>query len=204
MDIILRVLGYIELMQPHNILICIIGIVFSALACFLGYRAEKIWSGLLGFVIGAVIGANIAVQFIQNDVIEMLIAIIAGFFVCIIAASIYILGLFLESFFFGFCIAALIVPQLIADDQVTLITCGAIGLVAAILSLIFTKFAVIALTSVFGGFKLADSVLMLIGMSSAMTLVIAGAVAAVAGILVQILTNRHYRLDRGGFVVNER
>lgn len=201
MEIIQRVLAYLQVMQKWGVFISAFGIILAVLACFVGYRAQKLWIGILGFVIGAVGGSYAALHFVDNQVVEMLIAIVAGFFVAVIAISIYMFGLALECFFFGFALAGITVPEFVSDPQVLLIVCAAVGLVMMILGIIFTKYAVVILTGIFGGIKLADFALGLLGMQDIMIFLIAAAVLSVLGILVQILTTRHYRLDRGGFVV---
>lgn len=201
MDMIYRVFDYLQVLQKWGVFMSAIGVILSTLACFVGYRVQKLWIGVLGFVIGAVGGSYAALHFVDNSVVEMLIAIVAGFFVAVIAISIYMIGLILECFFFGFALAGMVVPEIVTDEQVLLIVCAAIGLVAMILGIIFTKYGVIVLTAVFGGIKLADYALCLLGMQDVMIFMIAAGVLSALGILVQILTTRHYRLDRGGFVI---
>lgn len=194
---------YSQLIKPVGLVFAIIGLALAVIACFFGYRFQKIWVALLGFGIGALLGHWGATKFVDNSVIDMLIAIIAGFFVAVLACAIHMFGVVLLSFFFGFGVSAALLALVITNDKTRLMIAAIIGAVLGVLSIFFTKIVIVIVSALYGGFKIADYVFMILEKKVMLYLLGAGLVLAAIGVLVQWLTTRKYTLDRGGDRLSE-
>ena len=75
---------------------------------------------------------------------------------------------------------------------------GAIGLLVAVLSVIFLKPFLIVLTAVEGGFKAAQYLAILIPFTAVWFMPVLAVVLVALGILIQFLTTKNYKLARSG------
>ncbi len=176
----------------------IASLLVSLLVCFVGYRLTKFFVALIGFGVGAAIGTAVSNQFFDSEVITLLIAVIAGFFVAMLAVYIYGMGVFLLAFFCGAATAGSIVVRFVSDQMVVYILMGAIGLLVAVLSVIFLKPFLIVLTAVEGGFKAAQYLAILIPFTAVWFMPVLAVVLVALGILIQFLTTKNYKLARSG------
>jgi len=192
------VLQYMQLMQPVGMVFAIIGLIVMGIACFAGYRLQKVWIAIIGFALGAFGGWKLATIFVDNSVIEMLIAVIAGFFIAVLAVCIHKLGVFLMCAFFGFALSAAVLSAFMAEPMSVLAIAGTVGFAMGVLGVIFTKPVIIIVSAFYGGIKIADFIMMILAMKVFYYLLVGGCIIAIIGLAVQFFTTRHYTLDRSG------
>ena len=192
------VLQYMQLMQPVGMVFAIVGLVVMGIACFAGYRLQKIWIAIIGFALGAFGGWKLADLIVDNSVVEMLIAVIAGFFIAVMAVCLHKAGVFIMCTFFGFALAAAILSAFMPEPMSVLAIAGTVGFALGVLGVIFTKPVVIIVSAFYGGIKIADFIMMILEMKVFYYLVIGGCIISIIGLAVQFFTTRHYTLDRSG------
>ena len=198
------VLNYMQLMKPVGMVFAILGLVLMTIACFIGYRFHRVWIAIVGFALGALGGWRLSLLFVDNTVVEMLIAIILGFFVAVLAVSLHKFGVFLMCMFFGFGIASSVISQYMQEALMSAFVISvAIGAAIGILGIFFTKPVVIITSALYGGIKIADYIMMIIELRIFYYLIIGGLIIALIGLLVQIFTTRHYTLDNEGNKISE-
>ena len=186
--------------MPNSMIILIIELAVSLIICLFGYRMLRTWGSLLGFIIGASIGTYIAEILFKNDILTLIIAVVAGFFLGMLSFHIYSLGLFLSTFFFGSAFAAQFGALFINERNMLLIVTGAAGLIVAIICLIFLKPVIIPLTALFGGFKAARYAIVFIPLSEPWVLPALSAILVAVGAGVQFVATSNYKVSRGGDV----
>ena len=193
------ILIYMQLMKPVGMVFAILGLVLMTIACFIGYRFQKVWIAIVGFGAGAFGGWKLSILLVDNMVVDLLIAVIVGFFVAVLAVCLHKFGVFLMCTFFGFGLSAAIISQYMQDDLFSaLLISAAVGVVIGVLGIFFTKPVVIIISSLYGGIKIADFIMMIIELRVFYYLIIGGLIIAIIGLLVQIFTTRHYTLDNEG------
>ena len=176
----------------------VITIAIALIICFFGYRTERLWAALIGFFTGAFAGGLLADHFFDNEILTLILSVVAGFFVAMLSYHIYSMGLFMFCLFCGALLGARYLPLLVADPFVAnLIALGA-GIILAVLAIIFLKPAVIILTAAFGGLRAAECGAQLLPIKEPWVFpALAGGLVLVGG-LIQFLTTRNYSISRGG------
>ena len=186
------------------LVVTIITIVIGILNCFFGYWWFRVGLVICGLLIGAVIGAIIAVFFAPQLLILLMVLFAIG--LAVLFGILKKVGLFVLCFFAGSGIVAIPVfsnyisgylskaatialsnaSELFPNFNLTspLIISILIGLAVAIIAVIFEKPVVIILSAVYGGVLLAGAVTGIFNFND-MTKTILSIVLAVVGVLVQ-------------------
>lgn len=140
-----------ENMMIALIVTTVIGIFLS----MLGLKLIRLWSALLGLVVGAGIGFAVTELAGLEPMIVVGATIGGGIVLAFLAGFFYRFGIFLIALLTGAYIAILFVnPQ----DWIFLGVCLAIGLVIALLALKFVEPIMIVVTSILGGVLAGDAI----------------------------------------------
>lgn len=173
----------------------VICLVLGLVACFWGYRLQKLWIALFAFGVGFVLVKNIVAQFTSYQGAIMGSAIV---FACIIAGlsfNIYLVGLFLAAAGAAVWVSC----QLIPNQWVGLFVGVLAGFFLGMLAVKANRPVVILLTGILGGLAAGKYLFgLLSGVPQAaftaqytwLPLVVGGVLAA-AGVLVQFRTTTH-------------
>lgn len=170
-------------------------IIFAVLSCFFGYKLLKIWIGLAGFLIGLLAGFGVAMQFVHNVTLAMLIGACVGAVCAFLAFRIYLVGVFVLVFFWVYTMARLI-PQPVPGKGWQMVMIGlavVLGILGGMLAVKFTKPAVICLSAFSGGTKAIHYLLPLLGVTNSTILWIGGIILAVAGGFFQLQATKKMR-----------
>lgn len=140
-----------ENMMIALIVTTVIGIFLS----MFGLKLIRLWSALLGLVVGAGIGFAVTELAGLEPMIVVGATIGGGIVLAFLAGFFYRFGIFLLTLLTGTYIAILFVnPQ----DWIFLGVCLAIGLVIALLALKFVEPIMIVVTSILGGVLAGDAI----------------------------------------------
>lgn len=169
-----------------------IGIVIALLHCFLGYRLLKVWISVIGFLIGFLVSFGTAMHFLDDKTgICVLIGIALGVAVAFLAYKVYLLGVFLLCG--GMTMAAVYLfmtgnwPGL--ESWIPLLVSGLSGVLAGVLSVMFTKPLIILTTGINGGLSAGTMIFEVLGIVNPVAQWILCAVIAAAGTVVQFVTS---------------
>ncbi len=160
------------------IVVAVIGVLWS----LFGLKLVRLWGALLGFVIGAGVGAAVSVSLNLDTTIMLVVTAGAGIVMAFLAGFFYRLGAFLMAWAAGSYLAtALLDPQ----DWILVAVCAAIGLVVALLTLKFLVVITIVATSIMGAVLAGDAIATLIGTDNSLIRYAIMLVIAVIGGIVQ-------------------
>lgn len=136
--------------QNQEVLYVFIGlsILVGTLQCFFGYRIFKFILGLLGFLLGFALTVTIGFNFIQEQVLVLLLGLVGGFIGAAIMVALYFVGVFLTGSLFGGVLGIVLyaVTQSNPDPVAVLL----LAVIAGVIALIFQKVMIIVSTG-FGG-----------------------------------------------------
>lgn len=171
-------------MNQYEQIIQIVAVVWGILLCVLGLKIIRVWAPVSGFILGAAAGA-IPARILGLPLLEMLIAgAVAGIIVGVVAGILSRVGIFLTAFLTVLVFCALVSRP---EEWIGAGICAAIGIVAAVLSIFFSKFLLIICTSLCGGIMTGTAGCMLFGFSHTVILPLSCAVLIFLGILIQLL-----------------
>lgn len=169
-----------------TIILVLIGILW----CFFGLKLVRFWSVLLGFAIGFGIGASAAAVFDMEGTVVLAIGIAAGVILAILGAVLYRVGVFVVVWVAGSSFAyTVIYPN---NLNMTLVCLG-IGLVAAVLAVVFVEPVTMVGTGLCGAVILGTIVDLFVSFDGAWVQVTAITVFAIFGIWVQFLLESRKR-----------
>jgi hypothetical protein len=148
----------------------VLAILLGGLICFFGYRLLRVTLGILGFGVGAALGAVIATNIGGvTQVFVLIIAAACGLLGAVLAAVLYKVGVFMLGAGAGALIASLFAGGLAGATHTLVIIASAVG--GGVLVLILQRAMVSALTAfagawgaVIGAFHLAGWVDMQLGL----------------------------------------
>jgi hypothetical protein len=142
-------------MIKFEIILIIFFLLFGILNNFFGYKFFKFLLSLLGFIIGFFLVWKYLNTLIGNEMVTLVIAVIAGITAGALLYFFYFAGFFITGACFGAIIGfSLNIPfDYISKIGIILI----ISIACGILSLIFQKFMVIISTSFGGAYMLVNS-----------------------------------------------
>ena len=179
-----RQLGLIDLFfDIYGRYIWTAGLIIALLNCFFGYKLRKLWSVLIGFLLGVSAGAGICIYLRQPAPISLAVALIAGAICALLAFLLYRVGLFL------LCagLTAFTLWQLLPlHTNTALIVYIIIGIVIGILALVKERITVSLATAVGGGWAGAWFLSLLTGMDSNIFVILMTIIFAALGILLQL------------------
>lgn len=167
--------------------------------CFFGYKAMKVFATIAGFAVGFGIGSVISEMLRLNGTVELLLPLLAGVGCALLGFILYKAGIFIMVLASGFYAA----NEVLSDETrfnldkntVTLISI-IIGLVLAILTMVFFRVMLIISSSLAGGFGFASVLLNNIvhitwdSSYEAVARCVIGIALALAGMIHQFRTTR--------------
>ena len=161
----------------------IIGTLVAALLiCFLGLKLLRLWNILWGLILGSGIGLGISFALGLKSMVVLIVTAVAALVMAILA------GVFLKFGAFGGCLLGIFgMAVCIVNPQnwMILAICGGIGLLAAIISMIWMEPMVIIFTSVYGGFTAGKAATALFGLGSPILSIVISVAAVALGCFVQ-------------------
>lgn len=143
--------------------VMILTVLFGILSCFWGYRAFKVVLGVVGFAIGAYLGAGAGIYFTGGfGVIAVITGLVGGLIGAALVSVVYYVGIFVLGAICGWVIYTMIAGAAGYGPQMILLI--ALALLCGILALFFQKFVIIVSTAfvgswfiVSGGFSMLGS-----------------------------------------------
>ena len=167
-------------MQTETIVL-LASVLIGFLACFMGYRLNKIIVMIIGFYFGYKLGNAFLPQLISDDVIVTFVSIVVGIVIGFISFSAYLFGVFILCFFLAYTVC-----ETFIDAQVLKIIIGVVaGVVAGLVGVKFVRPIMIITTSLTGGFLLVSSVMQLINIDNNAIYIICSLVLAAIGAISQ-------------------
>lgn len=162
-------------------IVLIVSLIVGFLACFMGYRLNKIVVMIVGFYFGYQLGVTFLPQIISDSAIIPIISVVIGLVIGFAAFNMYLLGIFILCFFLAYTICDSFI-----DAQFLKIIIGAVaGVIAGLIGVNFVRPIMIVLTSLVGGFLIASSGLDLLNIDNNVIYILIGLILAVLGALAQ-------------------
>lgn len=180
-----------EKLAAAGMVTCIVVLVLSLLNCFFGLKLLKIWTALLGLLIGFAAGFGISSAFGVTTMVAVIIGVVAGIVLAILGFWIYLAGVFVFSGVMGFSIVLAIAGT---ATTTIFIVAAVVGLIIALLALKFVEPMVIVATGLQGGLTAGAAICALVSIPGSYTYLIIGVILAVIGIVVQFIMDSHKKV----------
>lgn len=178
---------------PALVILIVLAVV-GILWCFFGLKLVRVWSAILGFVLGTGSGAWItATQFDLDATIAMIISLVAGIVVACLGAILYRVGIFLVAWITVFSLASSVLR---AEDLKMMLIALGIGFVVALLTVAFAEPITMVVTGLYGAVILGTLASQFIPIDAAWVQTAVTVVFAVLGIWVQFLMESGKRKKR--------
>lgn len=167
--------------------------VFALLNCFFGFRLQKLWITLVGFLIGFVLGMIPCLLWIHSEhalAIATVVGLVVGVLIGLLAYKLYRVGVFLWVGVLTFGFVANLFPEKLAWLGIVL---GVIaGVLVGVLALRFLRPVVIVTTALSGGMTAAQDFLRMFDVTQVLIVLGVGLLLAVLGMVVQFATTKRY------------
>lgn len=198
-----------------------ISLLFAAAECFFGYKLKRIWASVVGFLLGFLLGSVAAGALFSQNTYAVLIALSGGLLLGIIGAVttffFYRIGMFLyigvNAFSFVYSLIYAFFPAEKTSREIQLqnlfqlkfenihwgawITALVLGILAGILTLLFTRNVVIFTTALSGGTEITRILFKeIMGIDYLWLIVCFAAVVICLGLLIQFTTTKKYKAHR--------
>ena len=166
------------------VIVSAVSIVISVFIGILGLKLIRVWNAVIGFVAGALLG--FAVTYLMGlEVVPVLIAAgVAGLVFAILNSVFKKFGAFWVCFL-GMAGTVLAITN--AGNWIMLAVCGAVGLIFAILAMIWFEPFVIIATALAGGFGAGMMIYDLAGLKNVIFMWIISIVITFIGIVIQFI-----------------
>lgn len=166
------------------VIVSAVSIVISVFIGILGLKLIRVWNAVIGFVAGALLG--FAVTYLMGlEVVPVLIAAgVAGLVFAILNSVFKEFGAFWVCFL-GMAGTVLAITN--AGNWIMLAVCGAVGLIFAILAMIWFEPFVIIATALAGGFGAGMMIYDLAGLKNVIFMWIISIVITFIGIVIQFI-----------------
>ncbi len=175
--------GLRELPQKYGMVFLVLSILLSLLNCFFGYKLLRLWTTLLGFLIGGVGAYLVASAFGFEMTWAVLIGFVGATVVGALSFSIYRFGVFLFTFIMGLGMGLQLFQQ---NETAAWISGVLLGIGFAILSVSYIRQIVIVSSSLSGGVNAGADLGTLFHVGGLWTVYLIEAVLVILGILVQL------------------
>ena len=169
------------------VIVSAVSIVISVFIGILGLKLIRVWNAVIGFVAGALLG--FAVTYLMGlEVVPVLIAAgVAGLVFAILNSVFKKFGAFWVCFL-GMAGTVLAITN--AGNWIMLAVCGAVGLIFAILAMIWFEPFVIIATALAGGFGAGMMIYDLAGLKNVIFMWIISIVITFIGIVIQFIMSQ--------------
>lgn len=167
--------------------------VFALLNCFFGFRLQKLWITLVGFLVGFLLGMIPCLLWISSEhalAIATVVGVVVGVLIGLLAYRLYRVGVFLWVGVLAFGFVANLFPENLAWLGIVLGILA--GVLVGILALRFLRPVVILTTALSGGMTAAQDLLRMFDVTQVLVVLGVGALLAVLGMAVQFATTKKY------------
>lgn len=172
----------------------VILVLGGILWCFFGLKLVRVWSAILGLVLGFGIGSGVAAAFFDLEpMVILIIGIVLGIVFACLGAILYRVGIFLVAWVAGTSAACTII---VPANMTMALVCLAIGLVIALLTLAFAEPVAMVVTGVHGAMILGNVTSLFIPVEGEWVRIVAIAVFALLGIWLQFVMESGKRKKR--------
>ena len=140
----------------------ILTVLFGILSCFWGYRAFKVVLGVVGFAIGAYLGASAGAYFTGGfGIIAVITGLVGGLIGAALVSVVYYVGVFVIGALCGWVIYTMIAGAAgYGPHNILLIV---LALTGGILALFFQKFLIIVSTAFIGSWFIVSGGFSMVG-----------------------------------------
>ncbi len=145
-----------------SVVVLVIVLILELGWCFFGYKAMKVFATISGLVLGLGIGLFISEMLKLSGTTGLLLPLIIGVVCAVAGFFLYKAGIFIMVFASGFYAASEILSndaRIQFDKNMISVICVIIGLVLAILTMIFFRTMLIISSAFAGGFGFASVLL---------------------------------------------
>jgi hypothetical protein len=140
----------------------ILTVLFGILSCFWGYRAFRVVLGIVGFAVGAYLGAGAGAFFTGGfGIVAVITGLIGGLIGAALVSVVYYVGVFVLGALGGWVIYTMIAGA--AGYGPHLILLIILALAGGILALFFQKFLIIVSTAFIGSWCIVSAGFSLLG-----------------------------------------
>lgn len=158
-------------------------IVIGLLICFFGLKLVKVVATVLGFLIGASVGAGAAQAFGLDGIALVAVAVVCAVVLAVLTYFIQRVGVFIMTLLYS---AGVLLSLLGMSSTVVLIVIAVVSLLLAILAAIFVEPVIIIITAVCGGFMAGPMIIRMAALNVPSWVgYVASAVLTVLGMLLQ-------------------
>lgn len=161
-----------------------IAVLIGVLWCFLGLKLVRIWSAIMGFAIGFGAAWKIASEFALEDRMLLIIGLAAGIILACLGSILYRVGVFIVVFLAGTVLA---IQVFTPDSVLWMAICLGIGLVIALLTIIYAEPVTMVVTGVLGALVLGNALCFFIPLEGNLVRIVGTVLFAVLGIWVQFV-----------------
>lgn len=171
----------------------IVVLVIGLVNCFFGLKIVRVWSALIGLIIGFLAGYVAAGVLELDTTVQLIIALVLGVVFAALGAFWYRCGAFFVCFVFGTALAMNIFNS---DELILILICVGIGLVLALVAQFFLAPLIILVTGIHGGLVAGDSIAVIAGFGIAWLGLAIGVALAVIGVIVQFAMEAHRKTKK--------
>lgn len=169
----------------QNMTALIIAVVIGLILCFFGLKLLRVLAAVAGLCVGMAIGIPAAQLIGLEGIAFGAVMLACGVIIAVLTCKFYRVGIFLWVFIIGSLMGALFLAP---ESIVTSIICLAIGLIAAVVTVIFIEPLVIVISSIHGGLTAGTAAASLIGLIHNPLILYGISLAlAVIGMIVQFM-----------------
>lgn len=193
--------GAAKVLQTITTGALLIGLILALLGCFFGYKMLKFWISLAGFIIGAAAGYAITYQMTSNSTYALIGTLAGAILVSFLSYKIYLVGVFLLAGLGAYFVSASYLPL----EGIPLTAAAVvIGLVVAILAVIYMRPAIIVITGLQNGILAAGALAELMPLSNQSMTIPLGVGLGMIGAAFQFMTTRSKKEKRRRRILNEQ
>lgn len=152
------------------------------LICFLGLKLLRVWNALWGVAIGALAGCAVSLALRLDTMVILIVTAVAALVMAVLS------GIFVKFGAFWVCLvgmSGMMVSILRPGDWIMTAVCGAVGLIVAIVAMIWFEPALIAVTAIYGGFLVGNAASVIAANGNTIVAVVVAVIVAAFGIAVQ-------------------
>lgn len=163
----------------------VISLIIGATICFFGLKLVKLWSGLAGLFVGAVVGTVACILLGLAGISVLLIILFASLLMMVLCVMFRRFGMFWVCLFAGISVGSVV---LYINPLAGMVVSLGGGVIAAIVGAIAKDPIVIIMTSLQGGIIAGTAVFKLISMENVWIGIVASIVISIIGMVIQFMT----------------
>lgn len=175
----------IQNLAGQNTTALIIAIAIGVILCLFGLKLMRVLAAVAGLCIGVAIGIPIAQLIGLEGIAFGGVMLACGVVLAVLSCIFYKAGVFLWAFIAGTIIGAVFLSP---DSILMAVICLVIGLIVAVITVIFLEPLVIIISSINGGLTAGAAIAVLTGLTGSPLIVMGiSLVLTVAGMVVQFM-----------------